>query len=201
MGTISVTAFISIDGVMQSPGGPQEDPSNGFVHGGWLVPFFDQTFGEFMSGVFANQAAFLLGRNTYDIFASHWPKVTDPADLVATKLNTLPKHVVTTRPGLSWGPVSAVAMGGIARLKASTDGEIQVHGSPQLARSLLGAGLVDSMNLITAPVLLGSGKRLFGAEGTSGWSLASSEKSGTGLLISQYRRAGAVKQGLVPSPK
>ncbi len=200
MGTISVTAFISIDGVMQSPGAPQEDPSGGFKHGGWLVPFFDQAFGEFIAGVFAKQAAFLLGRNTYELFASYWPKVTDPNDLVATKLNSLPKYVVTKRPGLGWGPVTAVTLEGLAKLKASVDGELQVHGSAQLARSLLGAGLVDSMNLIIAPVLLGAGKRLFGAEGTSGWSLTSSQKTSTGLIINQYRRAGAVQQGAVPPP-
>ncbi|MBL0276677.1 MAG: dihydrofolate reductase family protein [Anaeromyxobacter sp.] len=201
MGTISVTAFISIDGVMQGPGSPQEDPSGGFTSGGWVVPFIDEVFGDFMTGVFATQAGFLLGRATYDIFASHWPKVTDPADLVATKLNTLPKYVVTTRPGLDWGPVTAVPLEGIARLKASVDGELQVHGSPQLARSLLGAGLVDSMNLLVFPVILGSGKRLFGAEGTSGWALTSSQRSGTGLVINQYRRAGAVPQGTVPPPQ
>lgn len=201
MGTISVTAFISIDGVMQAPGSPEEDPSNGFTSGGWVVPFIDGVFGDFMDGVFATQAGFLLGRATYDIFASHWPKVTDPGDLVATKLNTLPKYVVTTRPGLGWGPVTALPLEGVSRLKASIDGELQVHGSPQLARSLLGAGLVDTMNLLVFPVLLGSGKRLFGAEGTSGWTLASSQRSGNGLVINQYRRAGAVQQGTVPPPQ
>jgi len=203
MGTIVLTSFISLDGVMQSPGGPSEDTSNGFRDGGWLIPFADPQFGEFMGGIFQRPSAFLLGRKTYDIFASHWPKVTDPNDPVAGSLNALQKYVVTSRAGLDWGPVTAIGSSlpaEVAKLKAKHTGEIQVHGSAKLACSLLAAGLVDSMNLVVAPVLLGDGKRLFGPMGSSAWRLASSRKSDSGLLLNSYQRAGEVQHANAPAP-
>ena len=203
MGTIVLTSFISLDGVMQSPGGPTEDPSGDFKDGGWLIPFADVQFGEFVGGIFQRPSAFLLGRRTYDIFASHWPKVTDPNDPVAASLNALQKYVVTSRAGLDWGPVTAIGSNlpaEIAKLKAMHPGEIQVHGSAKLACSLLEAGLVDSMNLVLAPLLLGSGKRLFGLNGSSAWALASSRKSDSGMLLNCYQRAGAVGHANAPAP-
>lgn len=205
MGTLSVTSFISLDGVMQAPGLPDEDRSNGFTHGGWLVPYMDEAFGSFMAGIFESPAAFLLGRKTYDIFASYWPKVTQGEDVhVAKKLDGLHKYVVTSHSGTSWGPVTPLGAdleAEISKVKSKHTGEIQVHGSAQLARSLLGAGLVDKLNLVIAPVLLGAGKRLFGTDGSSGWTLIRSQKSSSGLLLNQLTYAGEVKHGAVPDAK
>src|SRR5262245_35293715 len=131
MGIVSVTSFVSLDGVMQAPGGAKEDTSNGFEHGGWFMPLVDQTFGDFITRVFERPAAFLLGRKTYDIFASYWPKVTDPKDPIAAGLNKAHKYVVTSRGNLGWGPATAVGSNlpaEIAKLKAAHAGEIQVHG-------------------------------------------------------------------------
>jgi dihydrofolate reductase len=204
MGIISITSFVSLDGVMQSGGSPTEDASGGFKHGGWFIPFADETFGGFIVGILERTDALLLGRNTYEIFASYWPKVTDPNDPVAASLNKAHKHVVTTRGGLSWGPATAVSgelASEIKKLKASFSGELQVHGSARLARSLLEAGLVEVLNLVVAPVILGEGKRLFGAKDAGAWSLVSSQKTGSGLLLNRYERAGEIQHATAPAPR
>ncbi|GHH92889.1 dihydrofolate reductase family protein [Streptomyces capillispiralis] len=169
MGKLVVISFVTLDGVYQAPGGPQEDTRDGFGQGGWSVPYVDEDFGRFVDGVFARVGAFLLGRRTYDIFAGYWPKMTDPADPVAGKLNALPKYVASstlTDPG--WAGTTVI--GGdlaeeVTALKERTDGELQVHGSGALARSLFTLGLVDTLHLLTYPVVLGAGRRLF-AEGS-----------------------------------
>lgn len=140
--------------------------SDDFRHGGWVVPLADQKMGAFMFDVFTRANAFLLGRTTYDIFAGHWPKVKDPDDLIARKLNTLPKYIAShSRQQFDWARSHAVhdVLDVVTRLKQQYAGEIQVHGSGDLVQALLAYDLVDELNLLTFPVLLGEGKRLFGA--------------------------------------
>jgi dihydrofolate reductase len=205
MARLTMTAFVTLDGVMQGPGGPKEDVSGGFAHGGWLVPYFDEAFGQFMTGIFERPVAFLLGRGTWQIFAGHWPKVTDPADLVARKLNGLPKYVASrTLARVEWAGSSLVrdVPVEVAALKRTLgDGELQVHGSPGLAQTLLEHGLVDELNLLVFPVILGTGKRLFGgAAAPAAFELVSSRTSSTGVLLATYRRTGRPGYGQVPPP-
>ena len=205
MAKLTMTMFVSLDGVVQGPGGPAEDVSGGFQHGGWLVPYFDQAFGEFMTSVFSRPTAFLLGRGTYQIFAGHWPKVNDPDDLVATKLNGLPKYVASrTLATVDWAGSSLVrdVPVEVAALKRTLgDGELQVHGSPGLAQTLWKHGLVDELNLLTFPVVLGSGKRLFeGGAAPAAFELTSSQVSSTGVVLSRRRLVGRPSYGQVPPP-
>src|SRR5262245_15743446 len=166
---LTVTTFLSVDGVMQGPGGPEEDRSGGFERGGWLVPHFDEETGRFMTEVFERVDAFLLGRRTYEIFAASWPKMDDPADPVANGLNRLPKHVATTTlTNLEWEN-SHVIEGdletAVRELKAQPGRELQVHGSGTLVRWLLERDLVDQLNLLVFPVVVGDGERLFADKG------------------------------------
>ena len=199
MAELTLTAFVSLDGVMQAPGGPEEDGSNGFRHGGWLVPHFDDEVGKFMDGVFSKVDAFLLGRTTYDIFAAYWPQVTDPADQVAAKLNSLPKFVASrTRSVFSWGNTTHVSdvVREVAELKRRFEREVQVHGSAGLAQTLIGHDLVDTYRLLVFPVVLGTGKRLF-ESGTvpRTLKLISANTTGKGAIISIYRPAGRLLTG------
>ena len=167
---LSVNLFTSLDGVSQAPGGPEEDPRNGFRHGGWLLPLFDAEAGEVVDDWFSRTEALLLGRFTYDTFAGYWPRVTDPDDLIARTINTGPKYVVTSRPvGPVWAETTTVLgadfLDRIRQLKQQPGGELQVHGSVRLARTLHEAGLVDTDRLLVAPVVLGGGWRLFTPEG------------------------------------
>ncbi|MEV6590701.1 dihydrofolate reductase family protein [Streptomyces acidicola] len=165
MGKLTLTGFVSLDGVHQAPGRRDEDRRNGFEHGGWTVPYGDEDFGRFINEVFDRADAFLLGRRTYEIFAAYWPKVTDPTHPVASKLNALPKYVASstlTQPG--WN--NTTVLGGdlekeVADLKKRTEGEVQIHGSGALAQSLLALDLIDTVHLLTFPVVLGTGLRLF----------------------------------------
>lgn len=205
MAKLTMTMFVTLDGVVQGPGGPQEDVSGGFQHGGWVVPYFDQGFGEFMTSVFSRPIAFLLGRGTYQIFAGHWPKVTDPDDLVAGKLNGLPKYVASrTLASVDWAGSSLVRDVPIevAALKRTLgDGELQVHGSPGLAQTLWRHGLVDELNLLTFPVVLGSGKRLFeGGAAPAAFELTSSQVLSTGVVLTRHRLVGRPSYGQVPPP-
>ncbi|MET9730836.1 dihydrofolate reductase family protein [Streptomyces sp. NPDC006458] len=165
MGKLVSTIFVTLDGVYQGPGAPQEDTTGGFGQGGWVVPYGDEDFGAFVTEVFARPGAFLLGRRTYDIFASYWPRISDPADPVATKLNALPKYVVSTTLDTPDWAGTTVIRGDLAKeiadLKERTDGEVQIHGSGALLGSLLDLGLVDTLHLLTFPVVLGDGFRLF----------------------------------------
>ncbi|MEU1252745.1 dihydrofolate reductase family protein [Streptomyces chartreusis] len=206
MGKLVSTLFVTLDGVYQAPGGREEDTRGGFEHGGWVFPYADDDFGKFITGVFERPAAFLLGRRTYDIFASYWPKVTDPADPVAAKLNALPKYVASsTLTDPEWAGTTVVSgdLGKeVTALKERTDGELQVHGSGALVRSLLALGLVDTLHLMTFPVVLGSGHRLFteGAVPTRFEHTGGSSTS-TGVAINSYDLAGRPEYGTFGLPE
>jgi dihydrofolate reductase len=199
---LTSTMFLSVDGVYQGPGGPTEDTSGGFDRGGWLVPHFDEATGEFMNSVFQKVDAFLLGRRTYDIFAASWPKSTDPNDPVATKLNTLPKHVAsTTLKDPAWGNTTVIEdddANAVRELKQRDGRELQVHGSGGLVRYLLDNELVDRLNLLVFPVIVGAGKRLFPDSGlATGLKLDESRTTPSGVTISVYRTAGRPEFGEV----
>jgi dihydrofolate reductase len=196
------TMFLSVDGVYQGPGGPTEDTSGGFDRGGWLVPHFDEATGAFMTSVFENVDAFLLGRRTYDIFAASWPKATDPNDPVAGKLNTLPKYVASSTlkdPG--WANTTVLegdVAAAVRELKGRDGRELQVHGSGELVRFLLANDLVDRLNLLVFPVIVGAGRRLFAQSGiATGLSLDESQTTPSGVTISVYRTAGRPEFGEV----
>ncbi|MFJ8149990.1 dihydrofolate reductase family protein [Streptomyces sp. NPDC096094] len=200
MGKLVLTTFLTLDGVYQAPGGPREDTRDGFEQGGWSVPYGDEDFGRFVDEVFGRVGAFLLGRRTYDIFASYWPKMTDPADPVASKLNGLPKYVASTTltdPG--WA--GTTVLGGdlakeVTALKERTDGELQVHGSGALAGSLLALDLVDTVHLLTFPVVLGAGRRLF-VEGAlpTAFRHTGGRVTAAGVSIQSYDLAGRPEYG------
>ncbi|MGW1213948.1 dihydrofolate reductase family protein [Streptomyces sp. NPDC002499] len=205
MGKLVSTIFVTLDGVYQAPGGPSEDSRGGFEHGGWSFPFGDDDFGRFVTEVFERPGAFLLGRRTYDIFASHWPKVTDPADPIAAKLNALPKYVPSsTLTDPAWSGTT-VLDGDLAKevtaLKERTDGEVQVHGSGALVQSLLALDLVDTLHLLTFPVVLGSGFRLF-AEGAlpRRFTHTGGTITTTGVSIQSYDLAGRPEYGSYELP-
>jgi dihydrofolate reductase len=202
MAKLTITTFISLDGVMQGPGGPTEDTSGGFKNGGWLVPHFDAETGAFMVETFARADAFLLGRRTFQIFASHWPNVSDPNDPIASPLNPRMKHVASrSLETADWKNTAFVR--DVARevpaLKNRYERELQVHGSHGLIQTLVNEGLFDELNVLTFPVIVGGGKRLFetGAAAT-GLALASSRTTSNGIVIATYRRTGAAQFGTVP---
>lgn len=201
MRKVVVAAFVSLDGVMQAPGGPEEDTSGGFSHGGWTVPYWDEPLGAVMGELFASPFDLLLGRRTYDIFAGHWPRVTDGPDKgIADLFNSVAKHVATHRPeSLTWqnshalGPDIAAA---VRRLKDGDGPTLLVQGSSELIQILLAADLVDEFRLLVFPLVLGRGKRLFG-NGTlpAAFRLNSSSASPGGVLVATYRPAGEIVTG------
>ena len=202
MRKLVVGSFLTLDGVMQAPGGPKEDREGGFRHGGWLVPYFDEKFGEIMTEWTKRAGAFLLGRKTYEIFAASWPKSTDPADEIATALNTRPKFVASrTLDKVSWNN-SHLLKGDVAeevaKLKVQEGGEIQVHGSSDLLQTLLKHNLIDTLRIWQFPVVVGTGKRLFG-EGTipGSFRLVDTQQTATGAVLHVYERAGGLKYGEV----
>lgn len=206
MGKLVSQIFVSLDGVYQAPGGPQEDPRDGFDQGGWTVPYNDEDFGRFVTEVFGSVDAFLLGRRTYDIFAAFWPKVTDPADPVASKLNALPKYVASsTLTAPEWAGTTVIS-GDLAKevtaLKERTDGEVQLHGSGALVQSLLALDLVDTIHLLTFPVVLGAGRRLF-VEGSvpTAFKRTGGLITSTGVSIQSYDRAGRPEYGTYELPR
>jgi dihydrofolate reductase len=199
---LTVTAFLSVDGVHQGPGGPDEDRSGGFDRGGWLVPHFDEATGQFIDEVFEQVDAFLLGRRTYDIFAASWPNATDPDDMVARRLNTLPKYVAsTTLEDPKWANTTVLEgdlAAAVRELKQREGRELQVHGSGALVRFLLGNDLVDRLNLLVFPVIVGAGRRLLPDEGiATGLALDESRTTPSGVTISVYRPTGRPEFGSV----
>ena len=206
MTKILVTTFLSLDGVMQAPGGPDEDPSGGFDQGGWLVPFADEDMGKLVVDWIGRADGFLLGRKTYEIFAAWWPRVTDPSDPVARALNALPKYVAsTTLDKVEWNNSTLLrgdVVEEIRKLKNRQGREIQVHGSGGLAQTLIENDLVDEYRLWSFPVILGHGKRLFG-KGTvpATVKLVDTKMTSTGVAIHTYRRAGKMQYGRVEAPE
>ena len=200
MGKLVVSTFVTLDGVMQAPGGPNEDRDGGFEHGGWSFPYADEDMGRIMDEQFAGMEALLLGRRTYEIFAAHWPRVTDETDPVASRLNEMPKHVASrTLDTVTWNN-SHLIRGDLAEavteLKQRYDGEINVQGSSNLIQSLQRHDLVDEYRLFIDPVVLGTGKRLF-AEGTppAAMRLTGAQPTGVGAVYCTYERAGRPTYG------
>lgn len=199
MRRLLVTAFLTLDGVVQAPGGADEDRDGGFEHGGWAVPHIDDEIIGRMAALAGRADALLLGRRTYEGFAATWP-LAPADDPIGAKLNGVRKYVASrTLDRVSWqnamllsGDVAAA----VADLKRGPGGEIQVHGSGQLVQTLLEHDLVDEFHLLVFPVLVGTGKRLF-AGGTvpAGLTLVDSTTSGTGIVVSTYARGGDLTYG------
>ncbi|MEU6148425.1 dihydrofolate reductase family protein [Actinosynnema sp. NPDC047251] len=195
---LTVTMFVSLDGVAQGPGGPDEDRDGGFGSGGWVVPFVDEDFLATMGGRFGEAGAFLLGRRTYEMFAGYWPAVTDPADPIAAALNALPKHVVsTTLTDPAWAGTAVLPdLAAVARLKAAPGCDLQTHGSTRLVHALARHGLVDEYQVWTFPVVLGGGKRLFEAGAVpAGLRLTGCRTTRAGVTVANYEPAGAPEVG------
>jgi dihydrofolate reductase len=204
---LTVQTFLTLDGRIQAPGLRDEDPSDGFTHGGWQAPFDDPAIGEFVTDLTTHASAFLLGRRTFDIFRGHWPDQTDPANPIATAINTLPKYVASsslTAAETTWrgahpdtahlltGDVVAAVRG----LKDQRGDELQVWGSSKLLEALLQHDLVDRFRLMTYPVVLGSGHRLF-ADGCLPVSLDPVDLHVTdlGVVVGTYDPSGPVRTG------
>jgi dihydrofolate reductase len=200
MGSVTIATFMTLDGVMQGPGGPDEDRDQGFEHGGWGFPFFGEDKGQVVGDAFGGAECFLLGRRTYEIFAASWPNFPDKDDPVASRLNTLPKYVVSsTLTTPEWQPTTVISgdlATEVAKLKARYDGEIQVHGSATLAQALHAHGLIDEYRVFIEPIVLGTGKRLFepGATPTA-LQLVESRPLDTGSVLAIYRPAGPPTYG------
>lgn len=190
---------MSLDGVMQAPGGPEEDQSENFTYGGWSVPYFDDVLGQVMAKQMGMPFDLLLGRKTYEIFAAHWPN-QDQSQAGAPELNNAKKYVVSNgSPELSWQNsmlVDGDIVAKIQELKAADGPILQVHGSSNLLQTLLGRDLVDELWLKTFPITLGSGKRLFGDGVTSAaYELMESQTTPKGVIVASYKRAGNVTTG------
>jgi dihydrofolate reductase len=198
MRKLIVSTFLTLDGVMQAPGGPGEDDDAGFAHGGWSVNYWDELMGQVMGEAMSTPFDLVLGRRTYDIFAAHWPRATEEDG--AKPLNDATKYVASRgHPTLEWSNsvlIEGDAAGGVAALKEAQGPELQVHGSGNLIQTLLRHGLVDEYRLWVFPVVIGSGKRLF-SEGTipSGLRLVDSKVSTTGVVIGTYEPAGEIVTG------
>lgn len=193
-------AFISMDGVMQAPGGPQEDPTRGFKYGGWVVPYIDEVFGQAVGEMFGQPFDLLLGRKTYEIFAAHWPFAEGGRDDdIAKMFNKVTKYVATrSNMELVWKGSVALhdAAADVARLKKEEGPALLTQGSTDLLQTLFKQGLIDEIHVFTFPIVLGNGKKLFG-EGAApaAFKLVDSKASPSGIVIARYERAGDVKTG------
>jgi dihydrofolate reductase len=198
MREVVVNTFLTLDGVMQAPGGPEEDPAGEFTHGGWSVNYWDDVMGQVMDESVQEPFDLLLGRRTYEIFAAHWPHVSD--DVMADKLNEATKYVASrTLQEVEWANSKLLegdAGDAVRRLKEQPGPQIQVHGSADLIQTLLRDDLIDRFRVWIFPVVLGTGKRLFG-DGTlpGGLRLVDSRAATTGVLITTYERAGDIPYG------
>jgi dihydrofolate reductase len=197
MRSLVVSTFLTLDGVMQAPGGPEEDPTGGFTHGGWSVGYWDEPMGERMGEVMGGPFDLLLGRKTYEIFAAHWPHSDEPG---AEELNSARKYVASrTLDSVEWNNSTLLegdVAEAVAKLRQEDGPEIQVYGSGDLLQTLLEHDLVDEFRIMIFPVVLGTGKRLF-AEGAvpAGLTLAESAMSTTGVFMATYKREGDIRYG------
>ncbi|MDR6756330.1 dihydrofolate reductase [Mycoplana sp. BE70] len=200
MRKIIVGTFVSLDGVMQAPGGPQEDPVGDFKHGGWAAPYFDEAMGTAVDEMFAKPFDLLLGRKTYDIFAAHWP-YAGPDDPIGSLFDRITKFVATRNPDfkLTWqnsqtlGPDAVAAL---TKLKAEEGPDLLTQGSTDLLQTLFRHDLVDELYISLFPVVLGGGKKLF-SEGAAphALKLVSSKVTPAGVTVNKYSRAGEVQTG------
>ncbi len=201
MRKVIVGAFVSMDGVMQAPGGPTEDPTKGFKFGGWVMPYFDQEFGEEVDRVFKEKPDLLLGRKTYEIFAAYWPYYDENATDggIAKLFKDIKKYAVSRSGEVDTSWQDSVLLRDIAdvkRLKQEDGPNLVTQGSTELVHALLANDLVDAMSIFTVPAVLGGGKKLF-ADGSAphSFKLTSSRVSSTGILIGHYERDGEIKIG------
>jgi dihydrofolate reductase len=202
MRKLIVAEFISLDGVIQAPGGPDEDQSGEFRFGGWQVPYNDEAIGRAVLDLFCQPFELLLGRRTYDIWAGYWPRIgaDSPGHPIAGPFNSVPKHVATHRPDtLDWHNSHALEgdlADAVRALKRQDGGYLLTHGSGDMVRQLLAAGLVDELRLMIYPVVLGRGKRLFGDNAQpSAFTLMHSSSTPGGVLLTRYTRNGEVRTG------
>lgn len=197
MRKIRTATFVSLDGVMQAPGGPEEDPSGGFAFGGWVFPHFDERLGELMGRAMGEDYDLLLGRRTYEIFAAYWPHQDDE---IGRTFNAVNKYVAAgPETPLDWahshrleGDLAAA----VRTLKATEGRDLLIQGSSEVIHALLAHDLIDELTLLTFPIVLGHGKRLFddGARAHA-WTLVSGEMTGSGVTVGTYRRDGDVPTG------
>lgn len=199
MRKLVAAAFVSLDGVMQAPGGPEEDPTGGFAHGGWVFPYWDEATDKAISEVFDAPFDLLLGRKTYEIFAAYWPYVAAD-DPIGKAFNAATKYV-SSRSAIPLSWQNSVALHGdaaeaVAELKRHSGPTLLLQGSGDLIQTLLTADLIDEFRLMTFPILLGPGKRLFGRGAIpAGLKLVGSQASASGVVISTYLRSGEVATG------
>lgn len=198
MRKVIAATFVSLDGVMQAPGGPEEDPTGGFQHGGWTFHYWDDAMGQVMDKVFNTPFDLLLGRKTYEIFAAHWPHI-EGGDPIAEKFNVVRKYVATSSTApLTWK--NSVALhdpaSDVARLKKEDGPTLLLQGSSNLIQTLLAKDLIDEFHLLVFPLVLGRGKKLFG-DGAKpiGLKLVDTKVSTTGVTMSSYERAREIKTG------
>ena len=200
MRKIIVATFVSLDGVMQAPGGPQEDPTGGFTLGGWTAPYFDAAVGASIGEIFGRPFDLLLGRKTYEIFAAHWPHVTDPNEPLAGALNQAKKYVASrSNPKLTWQNsklLGADVVAVLTKLKGEDGPDLLVQGSSELLQTLWKNRLVDELTMLIFPLVLGRGKRLFGNGAVPAeLKLVKSKPCPSGVFVVSYEPSGAVKTG------
>lgn len=200
MRKIKVAAFVSLDGIMQAPGGPDEDRSNGFELGGWLVPHFDESLGAAVDRLMRDPFDLLLGRRTYDIFAGYWPAEAQNGSEMGKLFDRITKFVATRNPDadLGWQNTTALGSDPIAALrdiKAGDGPDLVTQGSSDFLKTLLRSGLVDEVTTMTFPVILGTGKRLFAEPAPTTLKLIDSSTTSTGVVISRYEAGGPVTTG------
>lgn len=200
MRKVIVGAFVSLDGIMQAPGGPDEDPIGGFKYGGWVAPYFDKSMEEAVGEMFARPFDLLLGRKTYDIFAAHWPYV-GPDDPIGPLFDRINKYVASRNPGLKldWQNSHALgpdAVAAVRNLKSEEGPDLLTQGSTDFLKTLFENGLVDEINILVFPLVLGKGKKLFGNGAfPTALKLTSSKVSASGITINRYVRAGDIVTG------